>query len=291
MNENKTFEDNSHWWWALGIGAVAAAAIGYYLWTQNQAEPPPKVVRTEAPAPAPAPPPAPAPEPVIQNPIEAPPVAAPLPALAESDAAAGQALSGLFGNKFVQEHFLLEGLVRRIVATVDNLPRDKVAQRVVPWKPVPGKFMLVDSAAGPLIGAENASRYAPFVKMLEGVNSKQAAAIYRHFYPLFQQAYQELGYPKGYFNDRLIEVIDHLLETPATPAVVKLTQPKVFFEYADPDLQARSAGQKILLRMGNENATRVKAKLRELRNELARRSPAPATESGASDAAKTAAKP
>jgi len=285
MNESRTVEDNSHWWWALGIGAVAAAAIGYYAWTQNQAEPP-KVVHSEAQAPAPAPPPAPEPEPVIQNPIEPPAAAPPLPALAESDAAAGQALAGLFGNKFVQEHFLLEGLVRRIVATVDNLPREKLAQRVVPWKAVPGKFVIADSATGPLIGAENTARYAPFVKILEGVNSKQAAAIYRHFYPLFQQAYQELGYPKGYFNDRLIEVIDHLLETPATPSVVKLIQPKVLYEYADPDLQARSAGQKILLRMGNENATRVKVKLRELRNELARRSPAPPAESGAPGATK-----
>ncbi len=287
---NRSVEDNSHWWWALGIGAVAAAAIGYYVWTQNQAEAPPKVVRSEAPAPPPAPPPAPEPEPVIQNPIEPPP-AAPLPALAESDAAAGQALAGLFGNKFVQDHFLLDGLVRRIVATVDNLPREKLALRVVPWKPVPGKFSIADSATEPLIGAENAARYAPFVKVLVSINSKQTAAIYRHFYPLFQQAYQELGYPKGYFNDRLIEVIDHLLETPATPALVKLTQPKILYEYADPDLQARSAGQKILLRMGNENSTRVKAKLRELRNELARRSPAPAAESGAPEATKAATKP
>ncbi len=42
-------------------------------------------------------------------------------------------------------------------------------------------------------------------------------------------------------------------------------RPKVFWEYADPELEARSAGQKLLLRMGNENAAIVRAKLRELR--------------------------
>jgi DUF3014 family protein len=49
---------------------------------------------------------------------------------------------------------------------------------------------------------------------------------------------------------------------------VKLLRPRVLFEFAEPDLETRSAGQKILLRMGPENAARVKAKLREIRREL-----------------------
>jgi hypothetical protein len=42
--------------------------------------------------------------------------------------------------------------------------------------------------------------------------------------------------------------------------------------YADPDLESRSAGQKILMRIGAENAVRIKAKLREIRGEIADRS-------------------
>lgn len=80
----------------------------------------------------------------------------------------------------------------------------------------------------------------------------------------------DLGYPKAYFNDRLIEVIDHLLAAPEVPAQTKLVQPKVFYQFADPDLETRSAGQKILMRIGNENAARIKAKLREIRSELTR---------------------
>ena len=87
-----------------------------------------------------------------------------------------------------------------------------------------------------------------------------------HYYPLFQQAYRELGYPDGYFNGiRLIVVIDHLLETPDVIEPVALTQPNVMYEYADPELESRSAGQKIMMRMGSENAARVRAKLREIR--------------------------
>jgi hypothetical protein len=43
----------------------------------------------------------------------------------------------------------------------------------------------------------------------------------------------------------------------------------VLYEYADPDLEALSSGQKLLLRMGNSNAERVKSALTELRTRIA----------------------
>src|SRR6185436_17861366 len=83
--------------------------------------------------------------------------------------------------------------------------------------------------------------------------------------PLFQQSYEDLGYPGQYFNDRLVEVIDHLLQTPDLRGPIVLKQGKVFYEYADPALEARSAGQKLLMRMGPQNEASIKAKLKELR--------------------------
>jgi hypothetical protein len=66
-------------------------------------------------------------------------------------------------------------------------------------------------------------------------------------------------------------VIDHLLETPEVDGPVKLVQPGVFYEFADPSLESRSSGQKLLLRMGSDNAAAVKLKLRDVRREIAQR--------------------
>ena len=88
-------------------------------------------------------------------------------------------------------------------------------------------------------------------------------------YPLFQQAYRELGYPDGYFNDRLVVALEDMLAAPETGAPVKLVRPKVVYEFADPALETASAGQKIMIRMGADNARRVKAKLKEIRQSLA----------------------
>jgi hypothetical protein len=110
----------------------------------------------------------------------------------------------------------------------------------------------------------------PYVRVLESLDSRVLVQRYVESYPLFQQAYAELGYPNRNFNDRLVEAIDDMLAAPE-PATLELAQPRVLYEFADEDLQRRSAGQKIMMRMGADNARRVKAKLREIRGALVQR--------------------
>ena len=257
------------WPLALLIGVVVAGA-GYYLWQRQPAPQPPA-----SPA-APAAPPSSA-APAVQHPIEeaaAESKEAPLPTLADSDSALHGALAGALPKSW-EQFFHLDGLVRRIVATVDALPRKSVPQRVLPLQSVPGRFVTAGQAEGLLIARENAARYTPYVRLAEAVDTRQLVAVYVRFYPLFQQAYVELGYPNGYFNDRLIGTIDDMLSAPDAPDAVPLTQPKVLYEYADPELEALSAGQKVMLRMGAENEAHAKAKLRELRRALTAKSAQP----------------
>jgi len=258
---------SGRWGWpvALGVALIAIGGVGYYLW-----QPP----RTEAPATATVDAPAPAtpraePGSAIEHPVEAT-AAAPLPALSESDGAVRDALAALFGASTFDALFRPTELVRNIVATVDNLPRKSVAARLVPLKPVPGAFRVSGRDSALAIAPDNASRYTPYVKAMDALDAPKLVALYVHLYPLFQQAYADLGYPSRYFNDRVFEVIDHLLATPDAPGAIGLTQPKVLYEYADPALAELSAGQKLLLRMGSENEARVKAKLREIKRALSR---------------------
>jgi hypothetical protein len=209
----------------------------------------------------------------VQHPIEAVAPAettpAPLPALDESDAAIGEALRALMPGGAFDALVHPARLARRIVATVDNLPRQSVAPDVRPLRSASGIFAASAGAAGPVIGSDNAARYEPYVSALAAVDSKRLVAAYAHFYPLLQQAYRDLGYPNGYFNDRLVAVLDHLLAAPEPAGPVGLTQPKVLYEFADPALESLSAGQKIMVRMGPQTEARVKAKLAEIRRLVA----------------------
>ena len=70
--------------------------------------------------------------------------------------------------------------------------------------------------------------------------------------PAVAESIRGPGYPDGYFNDRLVEVIDHLLATLNVPAPIASRSPK-FCTIRRPALEQRSAGQKILMRMGPVN--------------------------------------
>ena len=250
---------------------AAAAAAFYYFWPASAPPPPPPPPTARVEVPAPTPPPADEPK----NPV--PPPAAtvePLPPLKQSDPTMLQALRGLVGQAALERFFNDEDVVRRIVATVDNLPRENYASRLNPLKPIPGRFATDGQEAALEISPTNAARYGAFISFAEGIDTRKAVDLYIHHYPLFQQAYVELGYPKGYFNDRLIAVIDHLLAAPEPKGAVKLAQPHVLYEYADPSLEERSAGQKAMMRVGPENEARLKAKLREVRKELVARNAA-----------------
>ena len=120
-----------------------------------------------------------------------------------------------------------------------------------------------------MIGTSNNARYAPYVTIAESVNAKKLVGLYIRLYPLFQRSYEELGYPKQYFNDRVIQAIDDLEAAPDVTEPVKLVQPHVFYLYADSDLEGRSIGQKTLRRMGSQNEAKIKAKLKEIKEELA----------------------
>jgi len=248
--------------WLLAGGLLAAAVGAGVYWTRDPAPAPTPVAVAEAPPPEPA-------APQIRHPIIAPIVESdPLPALEESDASAFSALVGMDGAGGLAELLLAEHLIPRLVATIDALPRSKLPQRVLPMRPAKGPFLVLVDGEVAELDARNAQRYEPYVRIVQAIDSRSLADWYVRHYPLFQQAYRELGYPQGYFNDRLFEVIDHLLVTPEVPLPIELVKPDAWYEFADPALQARSAGQKSLIRMGPAHTAAVKDKLRELRAAL-----------------------
>jgi hypothetical protein len=246
----------------IGVAvAVVIIALGaWYYFANRDTKPMPTVAQTAPPPAAPA-------EEGIQHPM---PEAAdtgqpPLPELGASDKAMSDALGEAVGAPLVARYLVPDNIIRHMVVTVDNLPRQKVAVDRRPIVPAAGNFMANGDEEHATVDAQNFQRYEPMVAVLSALNVQRVAAVYLRFYPLFQKSYQDLGYPNGYFNDRLVKVIDMLLATPQPAAPIALVRPNVMYLFADPALESLPAGQKLLIRMGPENAAAVKAKLKELR--------------------------
>jgi len=272
----------------FGVALIlaVAAGVGIYLW-QETAERQSSLLKglsqtAELPLTPPAHPQAeqslPSPVPVDAEPVVIHPVPAadptsrfakrPVPPLTQSDGAMHESLADLLSKRRFVDLFTPKDFVQRVVTTLDNLPRKTVSTRLLPVKSPAGQ--LVTKGEGEVISLSpaNYARYDTYINIARSADAKQLVATYVHFYPLFQEAYVELGYPKRQFNDRLVEVIDNLLETPDVEQPVNLVRPKVMYEFDDPELEELSAGQKLLVRMGPENAAVLKTKLREIRREL-----------------------
>ena len=252
---------------------VLGGAGAWYWFTQRPAdtmEPAAPRPVVEAPTPVqPAPEPTypveqiAAPEPTAEPEAEPEP---PLPALPESDPEASATVAELVGPEQAAEKVVTEGVIPRFIAAIDRMDGRKVPPSIWPATPPEGAFEVVVAEDGTATWApENAERYAPYVAMLQNLDRAALTEAYLRWYPLMQESYAEIAPPGAYFNDRLVEVIDHLLATPVLETPPTLVKPEAVWLYEDPALEALSAGQKLLIRIGPGNAAVVRAKLRELR--------------------------
>lgn len=219
--------------------------------------------------------------PPVEHPIEqaqtAPATASttPLPALDASDDAVVAALTQLPGADGLAGLLLARGLIPHIVATVDALPRHTIGSSILPLRTPSGAFAIDSGNDGIAIDAKNYARYAPYMKLAEAMDTRALVTWYVHWYPLFQSAYRQLGYPHGYFNDRLMTAINDMLAAPNAQAPVALVKTADgHYAFADPTWESLSVGQKLMLRVGPDNERILKQKLRSIQTLLLGKAPA-----------------
>ncbi|MDQ6647510.1 MAG: DUF3014 domain-containing protein [Pseudomonadota bacterium] len=189
----------------------------------------------------------------------------PLPPLDGSDDSVVSALRALTGGSDLSALLMQPQVVQRIVATVDALPRRGLNRVMLPVRSPQGSFSTQDADGSTVMAAQNDARYAPYMQVVRDTDPDKLVAWYVHAYPLFQQAYRQLGYPKAYFNDRLIAAIDNLLAAPDLKQRPTLVLSNGYYRYTDPGLESLSSGQRALLRAGPDNEVMLKAKLRAIR--------------------------
>jgi hypothetical protein len=174
-------------------------------------------------------------------------------------------IATVFGRQAVDDFLVSDRVIQNIVTTVDSLDREPVPLRFRAIVDVPEVMTVQRQGDTITLDGANALRYRGLMLALKAADAKTIAAVYQRYYPLLQRAYREMGYPEGYFNDRVVHIIDHLLATPQVEPPIKLLQPKVLYVFADPQLEGLSSGQKIMIRIGPANAALVKTRLAELR--------------------------
>ena len=207
-------------------------------------------------------------EPVAETPSEQPQQPEPeqpLPSLAQSTPVVMETLAQ---DEVDTQPLSSDSMIRDVVVFVDNLRNGMVVTEHAPVARPDGQFAVIELDDKLYIDERSYDRYDNLVSWFTGIDNQVLIKNYRHFQPLISEAYGEIGYPDGDFTDSAIEAIDVLLATPEPDSLIEVEDDQVMYTYADPALEGLPPAQKQLLRVGPENMRKIKAKLREIKQQL-----------------------
>jgi hypothetical protein len=223
--------------------------------SEQEAPMPPRSVATVA-AVSPSPP-----APVV-------PPRADLPPLDSSDAFLRALAANLSSNPAWAKWLLTDRLIRRFVASVDNVAEGISPKAHLGVLAPSGDFKANERRDRATIDPASYRRYDLVADVIASLDVKGSARLYEETRPLTREAYKELGYPDRNFDDTLAKAIRRLLVTPEPAGDVALRPGVKSWKLADPVLEDLAPAQKSLLRMGPENEKKIKQKLRELAEAL-----------------------
>lgn len=198
-----------------------------------------------------------------------------LPRLNESDESVKAKAIELSGGAELLSLFVDAELIRKAVRAVHSLSEAWVVKEYRPIQSPTGRFVVSDTGLRDdenlkiyEVSPQNYTRYARYVSALTKVSPSDAVSLYQHFYPLMQEAYEELGYRDVEFNDVMKKALDQFLAVPEFSVNEKLIQPSVMYVYQDKDIERSTSLNKLKLRIGPENLSTLRAWARNFKANL-----------------------
>ncbi len=197
-------------------------------------------------------------------------VAAPieLPLLNDSDALVLAALQQLAGSGEYSALLNREEIIRNFVVFVDNFSRGELVAKFTPFKKPEQPFSIVKVEQKMYLNPDSYQRYNIYADIINAIDIDAATSQYRILEPLFDEAYREISYPQSSFTNSLKEALAIALDTPVIVEPIALIAPSAMYKFADPQLEALPAAQKLLIRMGPENTLKLKSKLQQFQQAL-----------------------
>jgi hypothetical protein len=242
-------------WVILGAGTVVALAL-LGLWWTSRARLPEVTLAPTSPTDAARAPGRPNPQPLR------------LPPLAESDSELRKWIAALSRHPLLTRVLAQPGIVRAAVLAVVQIGDGKTP--VVPLDAMrPADRLKLVGGSPSRIDPASYTRWNGPARALLDINAADAAQVYVNVKELFDEAYRDLGYPGGNFDDAIVRAIRMLVETPEVTGDPVLHQRPAYFEHEDPALGSLRPVQKQLLLTGPENRRQLIAWLRRFAAALA----------------------
>jgi len=188
-----------------------------------------------------------------------------LPPLAETDPVVRELVRKLTSNPRLTAWLATDGLIRNFTVVVSNVAGgQKIATLLRPARPsLP--FRVIERDNTTYVDPRSYERYTTLAEGVSAVDAEGSARLYATLKPRIEEAYRELGEPEASFDRTLERAIVSLLEAPVSTDAVRLKpHGATGYAFVDERLESLTPAQKVLLRMGPQNARAIQTKLREI---------------------------
>ena len=143
--------------------------------------------------------------PEVETPGEAELVIGEAPPIVESDPWIRSIVEQLSSHPELARWLLNEELVRTFVVVVDNIAEGTPPSSHLDFLAPEEGFQVQESGDKTVIDPASYGRYDGMIDVIESVDAAGAGELYRAAHPLFQEAYEDLGYPGQSFDIALGE--------------------------------------------------------------------------------------
>ena len=239
---------------AVGVIVLAILVIIGWFWFRAQG---PQPIPDEAPPTA-------APDPSPMR--EVPPLD--LPELSASDAVVRDLVTRLSSHPQFARWLVTDRLIERFVLVVVEVAGGSNPAEHVRHMAPQEEFTVREMGGRLVIAPESFRRYDLLAATFASLDTPGTAQLYRQLHPLIAEAFQELGIPDRTFDETLEMALRNVQGMEVPTASPEVTPMEAVFEFSDPELEALRGGEKLLIRIGPQNARLIQGKLAELSEAL-----------------------
>ena len=192
-----------------------------------------------------------------------------LPPLGQMDTFVRALLGSLSSHPDLARWLATDDLVRQMANGIDRIARGQTPGRDLPAFRPNGEFKIVRRGKTATIDPVSFRRYDGLTRLVQSLDPRAVAEVYRTIYPRLDEAYRALGRNEGHIDAAVTAALQLLIDAPIPDEPTAVVPGRgATFAYADAKFEQLTAAQKQLLRMGPENARRIQLRLREVRDAL-----------------------
>jgi hypothetical protein len=185
-----------------------------------------------------------------------------LPPLNESDALVRELVKKISTHPRVGAWLATDDLIRSFTIAVENVAEGKTPARQLPMLRPSSSFRVLERGNDLIIDPRSYERYDGLAAAMESMDADGSARLYTTLKPRIEEAYRELR--DSPFDRTLERAIVALLGTPIVDGPTRIVPRGIGYGFDDPRLEALTAAQKQILRMGPRNVRVFQTSLRAI---------------------------